>query len=304
MKETRKRDAIITGLLAAGFILGLTVLFFAGNRYVVFLYTHMGAGPFDPVTRGRYWMTGLVIAGYWMIVYTMYAFARGRLSRGAYTPPRWWAVWSWSAIPIAIGVPLITLTVNEPVMPADIALYVTLMTLAGLALGLLPAEMAAKQPGDLLWLALNSAGPVAVLATFYFFFQELPGGLNRFRCLYAVGGWVGGLLWLLIMTAVRQWRGKGQPGFMPVMLAGLIAAYGLFPPVHHFFSGYITAAENSFAKTWAPQLATFAAAALVVWIAALVRERRPLPLVPSPLAGKGGAYAPDRGQSCSSPPIP
>lgn len=44
MKEMRKRDAIITGLLAAGFILGLTVLFFAGNRYVVFLYTHMGAG--------------------------------------------------------------------------------------------------------------------------------------------------------------------------------------------------------------------------------------------------------------------
>ncbi len=61
------------------------------------------------------------------------------------------------------------------------------------------------------------------------------------------------------------------------MLGGLIAAYVLFPPVHYFFSGYITAADNAFAKTWPAQLATFAAASLVVWIAALVREKSSRP---------------------------
>ena len=51
------------------FILGLFCYWFAmADRYVTFLYGHLGAIPFDDVTNSRYWMAGLVASGAVMVV--------------------------------------------------------------------------------------------------------------------------------------------------------------------------------------------------------------------------------------------
>ena len=38
--------------------------FIFADRTGIFLYEHLGAGPFDPLTTGRYWMLGFVVAGF------------------------------------------------------------------------------------------------------------------------------------------------------------------------------------------------------------------------------------------------
>ncbi|MBN1250046.1 MAG: hypothetical protein JXC32_20445, partial [Anaerolineae bacterium] len=105
------RSAAAFGLPVAVLVLGLIYLWFAvGNRAVVFLYYHdMGpvvpdTGPFSPVTRSRYWMTGLVAGGAAMVMHTVAQMVLGRLTR-SHEPPRWWRIWTVAAVPIAIGIP-------------------------------------------------------------------------------------------------------------------------------------------------------------------------------------------------------
>ena len=73
---SRLRLAIVFALSLALLVLGLECRWFAlRNREVVFLYNHpMGprvpdTTPFSPVTRSRYWMTGLVASGAVMVLY-------------------------------------------------------------------------------------------------------------------------------------------------------------------------------------------------------------------------------------------
>ena len=57
------RRAALHALPIAVFVLGLYGYWFGiADRYAVFLYEHLGATPFDAVTRSRYWMAGLVAA--------------------------------------------------------------------------------------------------------------------------------------------------------------------------------------------------------------------------------------------------
>ncbi len=78
------------------FVLGLFYYWFAvADRCAVLLYGHIAAGirgaqPFDEMTRGRYWMAGLVAAGAVTVLYTAANWAWGRLAaarRREYDPP-------------------------------------------------------------------------------------------------------------------------------------------------------------------------------------------------------------------------
>ncbi len=53
--------AIAPAALIASVVLGLFYYWFViVDRYVVFLYNHNGADPFESATISRYWMAGLV----------------------------------------------------------------------------------------------------------------------------------------------------------------------------------------------------------------------------------------------------
>ena len=118
------------------FVLCLFFYWFAiADRSAIFLYNHMGATPFDSRTSSRYWMTGLVAAGAVMVLYTTANWFAARirgLRYAIYDPPPWWQVWLLCVIPLGVGIPWITMTVNWPTLPPAGAAACTVAALIGL----------------------------------------------------------------------------------------------------------------------------------------------------------------------------
>jgi hypothetical protein len=254
-------------------MLALCYYWFAvADRYTVFLYYHdMGqvvpdTSPFSAVTASRYWMSSLVASGAVMMLYALVNCLLGRVVAG-YTAPTWWRVWALSGAPLIVGLPLITMTVNDPTLPAENAAHTTLAALIGLALALLPGKLAAERPGVLLWLAADGWWVMLILVTVAGL-QNLPrwlatGGTRWVWMSVAVLGLA--VAWLLLMTALRFWRRRLVSRPPRLLIAGLCEAYLLLPLAHHvcFTDGhyYITNSNNFLADSIAIQLAAFAAAA-------------------------------------------
>ena len=282
--------AVLTGLPHLLFalpvtltILGLFYYWFAvADRYVIFLYGHLGATPFDAVTSGRYWMSGLVACGAVMVVYMAANWLLGRVTawRGRdYRPPLWWQVWALCVPPLVVGLPIITMTLDWPTLPFPNAAACVTTTLIGLALALAPGAWAARRPLDLVWLVLNGLGLMPSLLLLRAI--ELPGrGLVSAPTAYlvALGGTFAGAAWLVVMTGLRRWRRRPHPGAGAVFVAGLCLSYLLMPLVHHLLFTpsayrYISAASNFFAFNVGVQLLAFSVAAmLAIGIARLGRR--------------------------------
>lgn len=264
-------------------ILGLFYHWFAvADRYVIFLYDHLGATPFDQVTSSRYWMSGLVATGLVMVGYAAANWLLGRIAvlrRHDYRPPAWLQVWAVCAVPLAIGIPFITMTFNWPTLPPSLAGACVLATLVGLALALMPGSWAAQRPWDLAWLMLDGAGLMPILLLLRA--VELPGrGLtgSSLAVPVAIGATLGGMIWLVIMTGLRASRGKTWPGASILFAAGLGLSYVLMPLVHHLFFTprgyrYITTASNFFAFNGVLQLVVLLVAAILATGVTRVRQR-------------------------------
>jgi hypothetical protein len=271
-------------------VLGLFYYWFAvADRYVIFLYGHTAPGippaqPFDEMTSSRYWMCGLVASGLVVLLNTAVEWALGQWAasrRRAYVPPAWWQVWVLCLLPLAIGIPLITLTVNTPTLPPTLAALCVAATLVGLALALWPGAWAAQRPSDLLWLAGDGVGLMPTLLLLRAI--ELPGrGLMvtvPLAVLAAVGGILVGIGWLGAMTGLRAWRRKPWPQAHEVWLAGLGLSYLLLPVVHHLLATppayrYISTASNFFAFNVGLQILVFVVAAGLAGGVTRLRQRR------------------------------
>lgn len=281
--EGKVRRALIEAGLVAGLVLALFAYWFGvANRHVIFLYEHTATGipraePFDAMTASRYWMAGLVAAGVVMVLYAAAHWLLGWAARRRqlhWAPPPWPQVWGLCALPLAIGIPAITMTVNRPTLPPGLAAATTAATLLGLALALMPGEWAATRPADLAWLAAEALGLMPALLLLRV--VELPGrGLSVSGTLawaVAGGGLAAGALWLAGMRWLRRWRRaarrKAQPTAGALLAAGLGLSYVLMPLVHHLLGTppayrYITTASNFFAFNWGVQAAALAAAGLM-----------------------------------------
>lgn len=271
--------ALLHALPVSIFILLLFYNWFAvADRYAVFLYDHLGAKPFDVTTRTRYWMAGLVADGAAMTLYVAWNLVAGRRRRD-YRPPPWSQVWALCAPLLAVGLPFITTRFNCPTLPADLAAFATAMTLLGLALTLLPGEMAARTPGDLAWLALDGLGLVPALILIRAL--ELPEGAiisREMAWIVAFGSVAAGAAWLGLLSWLRRWRGKSAPPAHVLFLAGLALAYLGLPLTHYLFATprgykYITTAANFFAIDGRLQLLILSVAALLAGGATCLRQR-------------------------------
>jgi hypothetical protein len=265
-------------LAAMGYWFGIA------DRYIIFLYHHnMGPGfdtsPFGWVTASRYWMAGLVADGMIMVLYTGVCWLLGRLLPG-YRPPSWWRVWVICAGPLLVVLLLITMMVNQPTLPASNAAQVALATLIGLALALWPGGRAAARPRELAWLAADGWGMMLVLL-----FGGMAEDVGRWLAMGAVGrvrlifgGFGAGVVWLLIVTALRGWRKAPIPGTGDVLASGLSITYLLMPLIHHGLGTdgifYITDSSNFFADAPLFQLGVWVIAALVAL--GITRLRRAL----------------------------
>ena len=272
-------------LPVVGVVLTLITYWFAvADRYIIFLYYHgMGplvpdTSPFSEVTRSRYWMSGLVAAGVVMVLYSGACWLLGRLSAD-YHPPSWWLTWIWTATVLAVGIPLITATVNQPPLPLGYAAQVMVTTLTGLALALVPGSMAARRPIYLLGLALDGT---AVMIILYFCGKLDSAGRwwtngDWWRAGIIIGGVSVGIAGLLIMTALRIGLRREIPGTITEMVAGL-NVFLLLPLVHYLFVGiidgyfYISNAANFFASTVWYQAFALLLTALFVWLVTQLRR--------------------------------
>jgi len=201
--------------------------------------------------------------------------------RRAYAPPAWWQVWVLCLLPLAIGIPLITMTVNTPTLPPALAMLCVAATLAGLALVLWPGAWAAQRPGDLLWLVGDGVGLMPCLLLLRT--VELPGrGLAvtvPLAVLAAAGGTLLGIGWLGVMSGLRLWRRTSWPQAHEVWLVGLGLSYLLLPVVHYLLATppayrYISTASNFFAFNNGLQVLVFlVAASLAVGVTRLRQWR-------------------------------
>jgi hypothetical protein len=265
----------------------LTLFFYwfgLADRYLVFLYNHdMGSrvgdtSPSSAVTSSRYWMAGLVVAGLVMILYVSANWILGRLST-QFKSPEWWRVWSLSAPFLLVAIPVITMTTNQPSLPARFAAQSTLAVIIALALALIPGKMAANQPGDLIWLASDGFGLMLILLTLPGI-EEMSQWQSRGQTGYLsmmVTGVVGGLVWLLVMTALRYWRRRPVPTVLELMLAGLAVSYLILPLIHYlaFTDGYyyITNSANFFAGSLILHSSIWLVAAFVSVMITRLRNR-------------------------------
>jgi hypothetical protein len=267
------RAALLHALPNTALVLGLFYHWFAvADRYIVFLYYHdMGpfvpdTSPFSAVTSSRYWMAGLVASGAVMVLHTTLGWLLARLVGKSYRSPVWWRVWIMCLVPLLIGIPAITMTANGPTLPLLNAVQATIVTLLGLGLALLPSSMVAGNPGGLVWLAAEGWGVMLMLVAIASL-DELPQWREIGRAhwlLIALGLLAAGVLWLLLVTGARVWRGMPVWGVAKRSVAGVTVAYVLMPLVHHVIGTdgyyYISNSGNFFARAAALQAVAWAVA--------------------------------------------
>jgi hypothetical protein len=198
----------------------------------------------------------------------------------SYVPPAWWRVWVVAAPALLVGIPLITMTVNEPTLPLTDAVACVGATLVGLAFALMPGAAAAERPVDLAWIALYGAGLMPALLLVRAL--ELPAqGLISPAVAWgvAVGGTLAGGAWLMLVAGMEAWRGRSSPPTGAIFVAGLCVSYLLMPVVHHVVATppgyrYITTSSNFFADHVGLQvLAMVVAALLAAWVPRVRRWR-------------------------------
>ena len=264
------------------FVLSLFFYWFAiADRYAIFLYNHMGATPFDSRTSSRYWMTGLVAAGAVMVLYTTANWFAARirgLRYASYDPPPWWQVWLLCVIPLGVGIPWITMTVNWPTLPPAGAAACAVAALMGLGFALAPGRLAAQRPAELGWLTLAGMGLMPVLLLLRT--PELPerGLVNTATAWRLAGGGVAaGVIWLASVSVLRTWRHPPMKA-APLFVSGLALSYVLMPLAHYWLLTppdfrYISAGSNFFAFHAGVQLLDLCVAAILATATAQFQTR-------------------------------
>jgi len=257
----------IAALAVSGIVIRLFYYWFAqADRYVIFLYNHAGATPFDDRTVSRYWMSGLVTGGIVLVGYSGINWLLGRLCGlfyKKYTPPHWGLVWLLSVLPVSVGIFWITTQLNQPTLPPMLAGGCVAAMLLALGPALYLGSMTAQAGADLVWLLLVGAGLTPALLLLRA--VELPGqGILSPVTAYgiAIGGTGLGLVWSIVLIRVQsRWLTGSRPGRAGQFLAaGVSISYLLLPLTHYLFASsirYMSVAANFFARSWLLQGVVF-----------------------------------------------
>jgi hypothetical protein len=223
-------------------------------------------------------MSGLVAGGAVMVPYIAFCFILGRAIK-TFRAPDWWRVWILCAVPLAMAIPAIVMTVNDPVLPVANAAQVTAATLVGLALATVFGRVAAQRPLAYVLLMIDSLA-LACLMVALPALESYAGWLARGRMVYIYAHLAmvaAGVGLLVVTTVVRYWwRRAGVPSAASWFVAGLAVTYLLVPLFHHLFFckddgswldpdyfSYIPDADNYFARSALLQIGVWIVVALV-----------------------------------------
>lgn len=234
--------------------------FWVADRYLVFLYYHdMGplvpsTAPFSFVTRSRYWMAGFVASGCVMII-NMLSHRGIHFFFNMVQPPSWIKIWIVTAFILCICIPFVLMTSPQrPRLPFGLSLWVTAITLAGLAFAFIATEYASKRPLEAFLYAIDGTALALILI-------GLPGiehlpdwikhGKNAHILVLSLMV-AGGYAISLAATGLRVFLKRLVTPAKNLYIAGLCVAYPVMSLVHHIFGTdgyfYITDSDNFFAR--------------------------------------------------------
>jgi hypothetical protein len=270
-----KKGEIIISILVIVISLGIYFyLFGCADRKIVFLYEHLGLTPFDRMTTGRYWMTGLVLSGFLTILYLITQL----ILRFTIKPEKisWKTIVKFSVIPLIIGVVLITMTLGEPKLTFLIAISSVLALTIGIAIGFSVIDDLIKDYRPTFIYLICGLG----LVPFLLFFRvlELPekGILAmNISVLVIVISIVGGFFWLLISYRIFKYN---RPRLTNVIKGTLAIGYIGLPLLHYLIATpkgipYITSADNFFADNMILRITNWILLTLIVFLVDKLTKR-------------------------------
>lgn len=282
MRRTRREWWVAAPLALIAFVVEAALMsywFGTADRYAVFLYNHLGAQPFDAVTVGRYWMTGLVAGGFLLIIIIVLYLASGWTARRYGDPvlaPDWQRAWLLASLPTALFVIWTTTSRNAPTLTVSHGIGVAAVALLAMALALSPAPLAARRPRELTLLALTGMGLVPTLMLVRAIELPASGRLTDAQAWGIAGGAL--LVSVVWMLVVRWWLRRNEhpaPTVLSIVAAGCAWAYLFLPFVHYLFFTpsayrYISSPANFFASSLPLQIAVW----LLAWAIAMIAGRR------------------------------
>lgn len=269
----------VYALPSCSLILGLFYYWFAlADRDLVFLYNH-DMGPLVPdtsafsfVTSSRYWMSALVANGFVFGLYSLFVFARNRWNSDFRPPPLTRILLCCTPVLVA-GTLLITMQLNQPVLPFKHALRVVLVVLLGLALALFGAQLARKKLMALVVLGIDglALSMLNLTSTWLERISTLPAW--RLEIVFKLYLFCG--LLFLISTLIILWR-KIRIKWSELFLFSLAISY-LFGTAFHYVLGtdghfYISNSDNFFTRSILLQLFIWVVTALIAFGVVRIRE--------------------------------
>ena len=237
--------SILVTILAIGAYLYASVF---ADRKNIFLYEHLGAGPFDPMTTGRYWMFGFVVAGFiCALLFFILSLLNINKKRAGLNVTK---IITYTSIPLLVSVLLIVLSFGEPALTFSLSLSTAVTLIFGLVVGIsFVNDLTTK------WLITVKQMVIGVgLIPFAVLFRalELPGkGILSMNTAIKipVATFVFGTIWVI----VTKWIFRKQEIKNILVLREIAVMYCLGLPVIHFFvtvferHPYITSSDNLFA---------------------------------------------------------
>lgn len=244
----KKGEIIITILVTVISLVVYFYLFGCADRKIVFLYEHLGLKPFDRMTTGRYWMTGLVLSGFLTNLYLISRLILKFIKKSEKISSK--IIVKYSVIPLIIGVVLIIMNLGEPKLTFLIAISSALALTIGIAIGFSVVDDLIKDYRSTFIYLISGLGLVPFLILFRVL--ELPekGILAmNISVLIIVISIVGGIFWLLI--SFQKFK-QNRPRLTNVIKGTLAIGYIGLPLLHYLIATpkgipYITSADNFFA---------------------------------------------------------
>ncbi|MGM0620013.1 MAG: hypothetical protein ACQETJ_03125 [Bacteroidota bacterium] len=242
----------VYALPACLIMLSLFYYWFAvADRNEVFLYYHnMGprvpdTSPFSFVTASRYWMSGLVASGFVLLIYFPINFILFRAKKD-YAPPTLKNILLFSLPVLTAGTLIITMTMNQPVLPFLHALKVLLATLLGFVVVLKTVELAGENLLKLILLGADGFALGLIMITTSSLISNInflsSAQLYIFLILCAL------CFGILAYTSIFYVWKKFETSSLKIFLAAITIAYP-FGAVFHYLAGtdghyYISNSDN------------------------------------------------------------
>lgn len=255
-------------------------LFVFADRDVVFLTGQFSQDPFDSMTRGRYWMSGLVLGGMLTIIYLIIqGLFKGIIHSEIVSYKK---VVGRALVPLNLGIVIIMMFFGDPAMTLPVALSAAFALSSGIFIGFSVADdLFANYRSTFIYLS-TGLGLVPILVLFRVL--ELPqrGILaTNEAMLIALGVVLFGVGWLLLFY--RMFRNK-RPAWTHVLKGTLAAGYLGLPLLHYITATpegipYITSSDNFFADNMALRVTTWGLLMMLAFLADKLTRQPSQPVI-------------------------